>query len=136
MTTPQDVPAEAPQDAPREPYSPLPVRITSDGLRHQVLVDGHDVSDQLASAHVHVSAGALPLVLLEAEPGRGLSIEGPALVQLVDREPVAPRVLAWLDAIDPAELDQRILTAPMTQGPGAAVLAVLCELAPDLDKRE
>ncbi|TQE33063.1 hypothetical protein [Streptomyces ipomoeae] len=91
-------------DAPHE------VRITSDGVRAQVTIDGHDLNRSLAAYTLEHRSGQPPLLVLYPKPPvDGAVFDGFAQVAVASEAPPAEAITAFLASIDPARLQQAAL---------------------------
>jgi len=100
-------------------------------LSGRVVLDGQDVSNHVARVSYDHRAGSLPQVFLElAAQAAPASIECDAVVHVVQEvvQDQAAATLAFLEPIDPDELDRSVLAAMELGGPqtyGAAFLEVV-----------
>lgn len=109
-----------------------PVRVhatlTPTGHGSTVVVEGHDVSDQVAGMRVYCHAGSVTEVELLSKAA-DVVIDGEALVRVDPGKDVAVQLTDVLRAIDPEELEAAALNRPdLTTGPGALTAAVLRQI--------
>lgn len=76
-------------DVSSEQPKPRQVEITSEGLVSKVVIDGHDVSNQLTGARLELAARVIPKLVLEVSAHESVGYSGPALVELASSPPVA-----------------------------------------------
>lgn len=89
-----------------------------DAGRGQVVVNGDDVSRLVGAYSVTHQAGKPPTLTLQLRPGVG-DIEGVGIVQVVKADDERNAILAFLDAVNPEELEQLTL-AGLGMGEGSA----------------
>ncbi|WP_282795779.1 hypothetical protein [Streptomyces sp. CC224B] len=89
---------------------PHSVRITTDGTRADVELDGHNVSRSLAGYTLEHHAAQPPLLVLYLRPAADpAAFEGLAHVAVASPSPPAEAIAAFLAGIDPARLQQAAL---------------------------
>ncbi|MER5302124.1 hypothetical protein ABT039_22075 [Streptomyces lasiicapitis] len=110
--------------------TPHTVRITSDGLRAQVLVDGNDLSQSLSAYTLEHRSNQPPLLVLYALPSvDGTVFDGFAQVAVATEPSPGPAIAAFLDGVDPARLQQAALSRPDLDGtPTELTTAMLRQL--------
>jgi hypothetical protein len=115
-----------------EPAKVLPVRyVQESAIQGRVEVAGHDVSAQVSRVSIDHRAGQLPQVFLELRPGLdagAIEVEGVVHVTREVRQDPMDAALAFLEPVDPAELERCALAAMEMGGPqtfGQAALEVL-----------
>ncbi|WP_435058517.1 hypothetical protein [Streptomyces sp. bgisy060] len=86
------------------------VRITTDGVRATLVLDGHDVSSSLNGYILEHRANQLPLLVLHVRtPRDGADFDGYAQVAVASETPPAEAIVAFLASVDPARLHQAAL---------------------------
>ncbi|GAA1111329.1 hypothetical protein [Streptomyces javensis] len=86
------------------------VRITTDGVRASVTLDGHEVSSSLSGYTLEHRANQPPLLVLYARPPiDGVAFDGCAQVAVASEVPPADAIVAFLTSIEPARLQQAAL---------------------------
>jgi hypothetical protein len=98
-------------------------RVTATPGSAQVVIDGGDISDQLASCRIDIDAqgGRVPILWLEARSG-GIQFEGDVEVRSVSEGTPA---LEFLQAMDPEILDKAVNDLLQIQGGSYAELALV-----------
>ncbi|MER0443020.1 hypothetical protein ABR738_00265 [Streptomyces sp. Edi4] len=87
-----------------------PVRITADGVRAAVTIDGHDVSASLSAYTLEHRATQPPLLVLYARPPvDGALFEGYAEVAVATETPPGEAIAAFLGGIDAGMLQRAAL---------------------------
>lgn len=111
--------------------APRTVRITVDGVRASVTLNGHDVSAALSSYVLEHRANQPPLlVLYPRTPADGAVFEGHAQVAVASETAPGEAIAAFLAAIDPARLQQATLARTDLDGsPIELTTAMLRQLA-------
>jgi len=91
-------------------------------------VDGHDLSEQVASGGVTIQAGTSRLptqVFLTLSAG--VTFDGPAEVTVLQ----GPLIVEFLQSVNPSELAKAALVRSFNGDPIEAALAILIEMAQD-----
>ena len=108
------------------PATPLPFRITTDGAKGVIEVDGIDVADRVVGIEFVAGFGEHPKLVLHRAPGAG-EIDGEAIVHVVDPEASAA---AAVRALDPAVITEKMRTAELSMADSfeVAVQNVIADL--------
>ncbi|MEU9703111.1 hypothetical protein [Streptomyces sp. NPDC047981] len=85
------------------------IRITTDGVRAAVSLDGSDMSETLAGYTVEHRAGLPPQVILFPRPDHQVAFEGMARVVVAEAADPGPTIVDFLRSINPAALDEAAL---------------------------
>jgi hypothetical protein len=85
------------------------VRITTNGLRGTIEVDGADMSNDLAGYALDHRAGQPATLVLYAAPTCTVEFDGLATVVVADTRADGQAIAEWLDGIDPAALSRAAL---------------------------
>lgn len=109
----------------------LPIRYAPSGELGELEVDGHDLSRLVSRVSIDHAAGEFPRVYLELKKGtpvEEVALEGVVHVKETVLQDPAEACLAFLEPIDPGELERACLAAMELGGAqsfGDAALAVL-----------
>lgn len=87
---------------------PVPFRIHADPLGGNIEIDGTDLTEHVAAFDLHVGQTEPSILSLHLIPGHG-PIQGEALIHIADDSDPGDLICAFLDTIDPGELDQHAL---------------------------
>lgn len=108
---------------------PHAVRITTDGVRAGVTLDGHDVSSSLSGYALEHRANQPPLLVLYVRPRvDGAVFDGYAQVAVASETPPAEAIVAFLASVDPARLQQAALARDLDGSPTELTTAMLLQL--------
>ncbi|MFB9558633.1 hypothetical protein [Streptomyces roseoviridis] len=88
---------------------PRAVRITTDGAKATVTVDGTDMSKTLAGYTLEHRAGQPPMLVLYPTPNHQAAFDGLAHVVIADEPDPGPTVAAFLRTVDPVALERAAL---------------------------
>ncbi|MDJ0464987.1 hypothetical protein [Streptomyces sp. H27-C3] len=89
---------------------PREVRISTDGARANVTVDGIDLSGSLAAYTLEHRANQVPLLVLYPRPPvDGVVFDGMTHVAVASEAPPAEAIAAFLTGVDPAALQKAAL---------------------------
>ncbi|MFD5451189.1 hypothetical protein [Streptomyces sp. NPDC127100] len=106
------------------------VRITTEGVRAAVTLDGHDVTGALSGYTLEHRANQPPLLVLYVRPNAGAGFDGYAQVAVASETPPAEAIAAFLASVDPARLQQAALARDDLDGsPTELTTATLRQLA-------
>lgn len=106
-------------------HAPLPFRIDTSPLGTQVVVDGRDVTAHVDAVAFTAAVGDPPCLTLHCAPGAGV-LAGHAVIHVSEPGLDPDAVCAWLDDLDPDELERDALAAAdMSTSPTAAILDML-----------
>ncbi|MGW4690997.1 hypothetical protein ACWEO1_01255 [Kitasatospora cineracea] len=107
------------------------VRIRASGPTARLELDGHDVSDQVASYRLVHTAGQAPELLLVLRPNANPDWEGAARVVVGEAPDPGPAAAQFLAALDPAETERAVLNRHdlLDGGPHEFTRALLTQLA-------
>ncbi|MFE3196816.1 hypothetical protein [Embleya sp. NPDC059237] len=104
--------------------------ITSDGARHELHLDGQDLTDSLRGIEVVLEAGTPPVVVLHPAPARAM----PAVLDVLARVHVGeddpgPAAARFIARIDPGELERAALNRmDLGSGPHSLTEAMMRQL--------
>lgn len=108
---------------------PRQVSITAGPASAQIVLDGVDVSKDVAGYQVQQQAGQTPMVVLFPQSD-AVVFEGMATVAVAEQAPPGEAIAAFLGGIDPAALDAKVLDgADLDGGPHELTAAMLKQLA-------
>ncbi|MER6253586.1 hypothetical protein ABT224_19750 [Streptomyces sp. NPDC001584] len=109
---------------------PHTVRITTEGTRAAIALDGADISRALAGYTIEHRAGQPPLLVLYPRPPvDGVVFAGYAQVAVATEAPPAETIAQYLAGIDPARLQQAALAREDLDGsPTELTTAMLRQL--------
>jgi len=109
---------------------PHAVRITTDGVRAGVILDGHDVSTSLSGYALEHRANQPPLLVLYVRPPvDGVVFDGYAQVAVASETPPGEAIAAFLASVDPTRLQQAALARDDLDGsPTELTTAMLRQL--------
>lgn len=110
---------------------PRQVRITTDGTRAHLEVDGHDLSRLLHGYTLEQHAGQPPMLILHAHTDQaGVAFEGLAHVVVGDDPDPADTITGFLASLDAATLERAALERDdMAGGRYDVTRAILAQLA-------
>lgn len=107
-------------------------QLVFDGRGYTVKIDGEDVSNYVAAVDVHADRRTPPDVVLHLSPVQvwPAELDMPAEIHVgVPPEP-GPAAAAFLEALDPEEVERAALARPDLESvPGGGTAAVLRQLA-------
>ncbi|WP_425834179.1 hypothetical protein [Streptomyces fractus] len=105
------------------------VRISTKAKLASVEIDGRRLEDALGGFSISHAVGEYPQVILYAAPHAEADFEGLARVAVADAAQPGPAAAAFLEAIDPAELERAALSRlDLGTGPQSATQAMLTQL--------
>ncbi|WP_333745681.1 hypothetical protein [Streptomyces sp. IBSBF 2950] len=106
------------------------VRITTDGVRAGVTLDGHEVSSSLSGYTLEHRGGQPPLLVLYVRPPVDDAVfDGYAQVAVASEVPPADAIVSFLAGIDPGRLQQAALNRDDLDGsPTELTTAMLRQL--------
>lgn len=108
------------------------VRITTEGVRAAVTLDGNDVTGALSGYTLEHRANQPPLLVLYVRPksDAGAVFDGYAQVAVASETPPAEAIAAFVASVDPARLHQAALNRDDLDGsPTELTSAILRQLA-------
>ncbi|MEV5451341.1 hypothetical protein [Streptomyces sp. NPDC052535] len=106
------------------------VRITTEGVRAAVTLDGNDVTGALSGYTLEHRANQPPLLVLYARPNAGAVFDGHAQIAVASETPPAEAIAAFLTSVDPARLQRAVLDRDDLDGsPTELTSALLRQLA-------
>ncbi|MGW7542147.1 hypothetical protein ACWGKQ_13640 [Streptomyces sp. NPDC054770] len=112
--------------------TPNRFQLAFDGRSYSLAIDGQDVSEHVAAVDVRAVPHDLPRVVLHLSPTETWPTSLDLLAQVEIGVPPAPgpSVAAFLEALDPLEVEQAALARmDLENVPGGGTAAVLRQLA-------